>query len=357
MSILVSPDRPELTYMGRTELYKGFPRFVFAGTMVTIRFKGTEIRCVIRNHKFFNKQELGYVLNGIVGKVTFEQSEDDITLTLADNLTDTVHTLTLFKRQDASHYFEFKGFLLNDGAELLPADPLPKRRIECYGDSVSAGAVTEAVEHTATVDPILHEGIYDNAWYAFPMITARNLGAAINNIAQGGIAVYDRTGWYHAPDYIGMETAYDKVCYFPEAEGGFTEWDFSKYTPHVVIVAIGQNDQHNEKWEYETGTENFIGEPKFREYWKDGYKRIVRSLREKYPKAFIILTLTVLRHDSGWDDALDEIVSELADSRIVHFRFTRTGAATPGHPRIPEQYEMAEELTCFISNTEGVWED
>ncbi|MCR5121616.1 MAG: electron transporter RnfD [Ruminococcus sp.] len=352
MSILVSPDRTELTYMGRTELYKGFPRFVFAGTSVTVRFKGTSVRCIIVNHKFFNIQEIGFVLDGETRKVRFEQSENDITLTLAEDLADSVHTLTLYKRQDAAHYFEFKGFLLNDGAEVLPADPLPRRRIECYGDSVSAGAVTEATDHVASPDPEGHEGVFDNAWYSFPMITARNLGAAINNIAQGGISVYDRTGWYHAPDFIGMETAYDKVCYFPEAEGGYTEWDFSKYIPHAVIFAVGQNDAHNA----EKGDPD-INDPAFREYWKDGYKRIIRSLRGHYPKALIILTLTVLCHDSGWDDAIDEIARELADSRIKHFRFTRTGAATPGHPRISEQYEMAEELTRFISNTEGVWED
>lgn len=353
MAKLISPDSEALTYMGRTELYEGFPRFVFAGTSVTIRFKGTSISCVIRNHKFFNTQEIGTVIGGKVGKVTFTHKDEDIKLDLFYGLADDVHEVTLFKRQDAAHYFEFKGFILNDGAELLPAKPLPDRRLEFYGDSVSAGAVVEAVDCTASCDPEGHDGVFDNAWYSFPMITARNLGAAVHDIAQGGISIFDRTGWYHAPDFIGMETAYDKVCYFPEAEGGFSEWDFSRYTPHIVVFAVGQNDAHNA----DEGDPD-INDPVFREKWKAGYKKIILDLRSKYPKALFLLTLTVLCHDMGWEDAIDEIAEELADPRIERFRFTRSGRATPGHPRITEQYEMAEELTRYISGLGGeVWED
>lgn len=92
----------------------------------------------------------------------------------------------------------------------------PARKIECYGDSVSAGAVCEAVDFVASCDPEDHQGVYDNAWHSYAMITARNLGAQIHNIAQGGIAIFDNTGYYHAPNYIGMESVYNKLCYFPE---------------------------------------------------------------------------------------------------------------------------------------------
>ena len=355
MALHVSPDSEALSYMGRTELYKGLPRFVFAGTSVTVRFRGTDISCGIINHRFFNIQEIGTVVDGRLGKVSFGNESGDMTLVIAEGLENTAHEVTLFKRQDAAHYFEFKGFELNDGAELLPAKPKSARRMEFYGDSVSAGAVVEAVENTASCDPEGHEGVFDNAWYSFPMITARNLGAEVHDIAQGGISIFDRTGWYHAPDFIGMETAYDKVCYFPEAEGGFTDWDFSRYTPHIVVFAVGQNDAHNA----DEGDPD-INDPAFREKWKAGYKKIILDLRSKYPRALILLTLTVLCHDTGWEDAIDEIANELEidDPRIVRFRFTRSGKATPGHPRITEQYEMAEELTRYIVGLGGeVWED
>ena len=254
----------------------------------------------------------------------------------------------MFKRQDATHYFDFKGFLIN--GEMLDKKPEPLRKIECYGDSVSAGAVCEATDHTAQLDPEDHEAVYDNAWHSYSMITARNLGAQINNIAQGGIAIFDGTGYYHAPDFIGMESAYDKLCYFPE--GGITKWDFARYTPNVVIFAVGQNDAHY------VGHEDIdIDDAEYRAKWKAAYKKIIADLMEKYPKATFVLILTVLQHASGWDKAVEEIAGELDDERVHYLKFKRAGKATPGHPRLSEQQEMAEELTAFISKLgDRVWE-
>ena len=99
-----------------------------------------------------------------------------------------------------------------------------------------------------------------------------------------------------------------------------------------------------------------ITDPEYRTKWKERYKEIIRSLRSHYPKARFIMLLTVLMHYPTWDDALDEIVEELGDERLTHFRFKRCGAATPGHPRLPEQYEMASELTAYITRLENVWE-
>lgn len=350
MSIFVPFDSPALKYVGRTEEYNGGMRFVFAATNVTLRFVGTGIKAVIRNHKFFNTQEIGAVVDGKVTKVTFEQKEEDITLPIAEGLEDTFHEVMLYKRQDAAHYFEFKGFEV-EGSKLCRPAPMSTRRIECYGDSVSAGAVVEAVQCTASNDPENNDGSYDNAWYSFPWITARSLGAELHNIAQGGISIFDRTGYYHAPNHIGMETAYDKVCYFPEAEGGMTNWDFSKYTPHAVIFAVGQNDPHNEG-----NPDNDINDPAFRSKWKAKYKEIISRLKKEYPNAVFILLLTVLCHSQDWDKAVEETANELDDEKIRYFKFTRTGKATPGHPRITEQYEMAEQLTAFISSMgDEIW--
>ncbi|WP_340284804.1 hypothetical protein [Blautia sp. HCN-1074] len=60
---------------------------------------------------------------------------------------------------------------------------------------------------------------------------------------QGGIALMDHTGWFYEPEAIGMETAWNKIHYNP-IFGEAKEWDFAGYTPQVVVVAIGQNDNH-----------------------------------------------------------------------------------------------------------------
>lgn len=74
-------------------------------------------------------------------------------------------------------------------------------------------------------------------------MTARMLNAQIHDIAQGGIALLDGQGWFHEPNQIGMESAWNKIR-FNKTFGELTEWDFNQYTPQVVVVAIGQNDNH-----------------------------------------------------------------------------------------------------------------
>jgi len=73
------------------------------------------------------------------------------------------------------------------------------KRIEVYGDSVSAGEVSEAVDFVGKEDPE-HEGGYSNSYYSYGWILARKLGAQIHDIAQGGIALMDGEGWYHEPE-------------------------------------------------------------------------------------------------------------------------------------------------------------
>lgn len=99
----------------------------------------------------------------------------------------------------------------------------------------------------------VHNGQFSNSWYSYAWITARRLGAELHDIAQGGIALLDKTGWFNEPDAIGMETAWNKLHCNP-ALGPVTPWDFSRYTPQVVLVAIGQNGGHPE--DYMAAAEN-----------------------------------------------------------------------------------------------------
>ena len=81
----------------------------------------------------------------------------------------------LFKRMDACHTVTFYGFTVDDGADLLPPEPKPARRMEVFGDSVSCGEVSEAVDYVGKEDPV-HDGQYSNSWYSYAWMTARKLG-------------------------------------------------------------------------------------------------------------------------------------------------------------------------------------
>ena len=212
-------------------------------------------------------------------------------------------------------------------------------------DSVSAGEVSEAIDYVAKADPE-HNGEYSNSWYSYAWIAARKLDAQLHDIAQGGVALLDNTGWYHEPDYIGMEHVWNKMRY-DSLYGQVTEWDFSKYTPDIVIVAIGQNDSHPDdymKTDYE-------GEKA--KNWRTHYRQFLAKLRETYPDAWIVCCTTLLQHDIGWDMSISQAVQDLGDKKVSHCVFKRNGKATPGHLRIPEAEEMAKEL-CHYIRTLGI---
>lgn len=185
-------------------------------------------------------------------------------------------------------------------------------------------------------------GEYSNSWYSYAWITARKLGARLHNISQGGIALLNGSG-YVGPDYPGMEDVWDKLRYRPES-GPVKEWDFTKYTPQLVIVAVGQNDS------YPTDFMKEQPDKEMAELWKKHYREFVKKLRKKYPAAVILLMTSVMEHDKSWDDAIKEVCRELSDDRIKHFMFRENGCKTPGHIRASEAEELADEMVDYIKN-------
>ena len=100
------------------------------------------------------------------------------------------------------------------------------------------------------------------------------LDAELHDIAQGGVALLDGTGYFCSDQLTGMESCYDKIQFSPYAEK--KQWDFSRWTPDAVIIAIGQNDANPEPERIKT--------PEYRRYWKDNYIKLLRTLMEEIPR-------------------------------------------------------------------------
>ena len=200
--------------------------------------------------------------------------------------------------------------------------------------------MSEAVDYVGKADPV-HNGEFSNSWYSYAWMTARKLNAKLHNISQGGIALLDGTGYFGAPGYLGVESCYDKIQYLPDL-GEVKQWDFSRYTPDVVVVAIGQNDAHPDNYM----PADYDGVKAKR--WRERYEWLIRRLMQLYPEAKIVLATTILMHDAAWDRAIDDVCRRIASGRVHHFLYKRNGAGTPGHIRIPEAQEMSEELAAYI---------
>ncbi len=326
-------------FMGRIDFEKeNEPLFIYAGSMVKLTFTGTSAKIFIKNVNMHTYCSIGAVLDGVQQCIQLADSADEQEFVIAENLEDKEHTLIVFKRQAAANYFYFCGFE-TDG-KVVPTKPFGDFKIEVFGDSVSAGEVCEAVYYEGMPDPADHGSRYDNAWFAYPLVLARKLGAQVNDNSQGGIALFDGTGYFYDKGYVGLESTYDKLRYVPYAPLAVNGWDFSRYTPDLVIFAIGQNDANPDP--------KAIYKEEYARKWLDKYEEIIGELAERYPEARFILMTTVLRHDRIWDEVLDRACAEMnekiAGGRFERHIFRRNGDATDGHPRITEQEEMANEL-------------
>lgn len=333
---------PKLVYTGRIDFTDPqHPVWIFPATSLRFRFRGKSAVLRVRNRNAYWKNTLGAIVDG--KQLRFDLRDSGETrLDLVDASVDADHDVLVFKRMDACHEVTLEHLELSDGSILLPAPERLERRIEVYGDSVSAGEVSEAIDCVGKPDPV-HNGEYSNSWYSYPWQIARKLNAELHDIAQGGIALLDGTGYYEEPNAVGMESAWDKVHYSPSL-GPSTSWDFTQWTPHVVILAVGQNDSH--PIDYMALDPN--GERARK--WREGYRRMLQNLRGVYPNAQIICCTTLLEHARAWDEAIFRVVNEIGDARITQYRFSRNGTGTPGHPRIPEHAEMAEELSAYIES-------
>lgn len=335
-------DRKELSYSGRIDMENPLkPEFIFPASSLRFRFYGKAAMLKVTNKHCYWKNVLGAVVDGAQKRYELND-RGETSIILLDEVQDSEHDVMIFKRMDSCHELVLEELDLSAGSLLLPAPEKPKRRIEVYGDSVSAGEISEAVHCIGKEDP-KHNGEFSNSWYSYAWMAARKLNAEIHDIAQGGIALLDGTGWFLEPNAVGMQTVWDKVHYNP-VFGKQTQWDFSKYIPHVVIVAIGQNDSHPEDYM----KNNHACAKAY--FWKEQYRAFIRSIRDKYPKAQIVCCTTLLNHDAAWDDAIDQVCYEMADEKVSHFMFHRNGRGTPGHLRIPEAEEMAEELRLYLES-------
>ena len=339
---LIAADSGCYQYMGRIDFDDPkHPVMTWPATTVDTVFTGTSLGVVLNAQRFMDENNFGAVIDGVMHKFQIKDNMQDELYILAEGLEDREHTLRLVKTLASHNYVGFVGIVVDKDAKVRSPHHSYDYRLEVYGDSVSAGEVVEAIYYEGQCDPADHRNSYDNAYFSYPMMLARKLNAEVHNIAQGGIALLDGTGYFCSDMLTGMESCYDKIQFSPYAPT--KPWDFSRYVPDVVIIALGQNDANPEPERIKTAG--------FRRLWKDEYKKLLNSLMDKYLDAKFVLTLTVLGHDRTWDDALDEIASEVASPRVTHYTFRRSGKATNGHPRATEQEEMAGELYAYLTQS------
>lgn len=284
IAVTIDPSNPDIQYMGRWNFSNSsLPKVAWQGAMITVNFEGTAITATIDADDTGNSSEtFRVVIDGDYSTTyTFSAGPNPTTHTLAAGLADTVHKLVLmketYKAHSAGSYSVFHGFEVT-GAGLVAAPPRPALKLECFGDSNAAGA------NLASEDNTNGTGQY----FTFPFIAARALGAEMHNISTSG------------ENISGGHDRHDRWDYKNE----YPHWDFSQYTPDVVIINLGANDSYT----------NIAPT-------KSKYNAFLNDLRVMYPDAHI-----VLMNGFGWAygepaDYTDEVIADRGDSNMSYLHF------------------------------------
>ena len=147
----IAPSDPSLRYTGRIDFTNSdAPTLINAGSSIHARFSGTSVGFRAINHHNYFENSMGFLVDGIEGKAVLRNDSEPHDYPIASGLADGTHELILWKRSDGGlSYADFLGLLVDDGAKVTSAGERPTRRIECFGDSVSAGEVAEALAETS----------------------------------------------------------------------------------------------------------------------------------------------------------------------------------------------------------------
>ncbi|MRT92814.1 SGNH/GDSL hydrolase family protein [Ancylomarina sp. 16SWW S1-10-2] len=333
---IVNSLNPNIEYWGRidTTRHEG-AKLYWSGTSIKINFEGESVQALLKDESGDN------YYNIIIDSDSVALLRPDTTkqyYQLASKLSEGKHSIEIFKRTEWDRgRTNFYGFKLSNKTKLLPKTAPKRRKIEFYGNSITAGY---AVEDTSGKDR--PDSTFTNNYLSYAAITARHFDAEYQCICKSGIGI--TISWFP----LIMPEIYDRLI----PTDSTSKWNFSLYTPDIVVVNLFQNDSwlvnKPEREEFKT---NFGNKAPSDAYLINAYQQFVVNLRMHYPNAKIICALGSMdatKEGSKWIDYINKAVTNLNDKNIYTHFIPYKG--TPGHPTIQEQEELASSLIHFIDD-------
>ena len=317
-------NHPYIQYTGRI-IKPDFVTYRFwqPGVYIKAKFTGTYCNVIIDDEVRYGNQH-NYLAIQIDDQPVqrIQTTSRHNVIKAGVNLSDGEHTILICKNTEASiGYLDFLGL---ECKALMPLPSKPIRRIEFIGNSITCGTGSDQ-----SVFPCGKGQWYDqhNAFMSYGPLTARSLDAQWQLSSVSGI------GLIHSccDMKITMPQVFDKV----DMREDSILWDFSKYQPHVVTVALGQND----------GKQDSVAFCK-------AYLLFLGKLRQVYPRADIVLLNSPMA-DSALTAVLQSyikgIVTTIGDPHVSYYFFSRRYHGGCGdHPTLEEHKLIAGELTNYI---------
>lgn len=325
-------DDPNIRYVGRIDFSdKLKPRIWAPGVYIQAKFKGTQCE-IILNDEALGGNNLNYLEIVIDGNKLqrIQTTGKQNVIKVPDGLANTEHTLLICKDTESNiGYIDFIGLRCE---KLLPLPVQPKRKIECFGDSITSGTGMDM-----SVIPCDKGQWYDqhNAYMSYGPRAARNLNADWQLTSLAGI------GLIHSCCNLKvvLPQIVDKVFIYADS----IAWNFKNYQPDVVTVCIGQNDG-----------------PQDSALFCSTYVKLLTNMRQHYPKADIICLTspmadgTLLPVLKRYLTGITAYMNTHGDKKVSKYFFSKQyHNGCGGHPDIDEHKLIADELTAYIKQVKS----
>lgn len=330
---VVKASHPQIQYTGRVSFaHKDVASFNYPGTTINARFQGSSLKMICR-------PMTGYFMAQVDGAEPFKvgfNAERDSVVTLATALPKGEHQVKLmYVIEGLFRTPEFHGFVLDKGCSLVEASPLPERKIEFIGNSITCGYGVESIKDS---DPFEDET--ENHWLTYANIVSDSLHAQHTSISRSGIGVYRNYNGPKSGSADNMPWQYEYTLFNKHDE----KWDFAKYQPQLVCINLGTND---------FSTNNYDAA-----LYEKNYRMFLATVRSKYPMAKIVLLTGPMlgeKENRIQQEILNHICKDAnkrGDKKVYRFDFSfQTGDLGYGaswHPSKLQHQKMAGELLPFL---------
>ena len=332
--IFVSYSDPWISYEGRIDTTRiKAAQLYWSGTSIKINFRGTSIEALMRESRGDNYYNV--IIDNGSPSILKPDTVKEFHL-LASNLSPGRHTVELFKRTEWDRGTgEFYGFRIRGKAKAAQKPSVKKRKIEFYGNSITAGYAVEDFSGEDSPD-----STFTNNYRSYAALLARHYNAEYHCICKSGIGI--NISWFPTI----MPEIYDLI----NPEDSASKWDFSLYQPDLVIINLMQNDSWLVNMQDHAEFQVRFGEvAPDEDAIIEAYRKFVSGIRRHYPDAHIICALgnmDATGEGSPWPAYVKQAVAALNDKQLyTHFVPYKD---SPGHPTIEEQEDMARSFITFI---------
>lgn len=329
LPVQIAPRDSNIRYVGRFDTSSpAGPRCAWPASSVSLKFRGTALSATVDDSRDDRWQI------EVDGKptLTLQMQSGPHVYPLTGSLPLGVHQVRLVKATES--FFgtaQFLGFHLSQGGSLLPVSARP-HRLEVIGDSISCGYGDEASSQKERFSQRT-----ENAYFTYGAITARMLNADYMCIAWSG-----KTMW---PTNT-LPELYDRTL--PTDDN--SRWDFTRWTPDVILINLGTNDFSGKTFPDEAG-------------WTGGYKAFISQLRAHFPKAQIYCATGPMLYGKPLETVQRYLTTMVAgihaagDTKVHLLEFKtqdgNDGFGADWHPNLKTHGIMADTLISALQHDLG----